>query len=148
MREHLRALADVLAPLGYPVHLYRASGARPDVAAPVPFLVLRGEWGRGDDVPLCDDSEDLDTTVYVTGTADTAESAGVVLGRVRRLLSPGGSWSSVPMEGRAVQVKRVRSEVAPTADQDLTLPNSDRHPGFGVDSYRLRSVPHETGGAP
>lgn len=148
MRAHLRALAAHLEPLGYPVHLYRAEGARAEETPPVPFLVLGGSWSRGEDAPLCDSTETLDTTIRITGTASTTEGAGVVMDRVRLLLSPGGGWSSVPMEGRAVQVKRLRAEVDPMADPDLRLPNSDRHPGFGVDSYRLRSVPHETGGAP
>lgn len=143
MRDHLRALAAHLAPLGYPVHLYRADGADAGTVPPVPYLVLRGAWDVGE-VPVCGATDDLDTEVRITGTATTAEGAGVVLDRVRDFLSPSAGWSTVPMAGRTVRVKRVRSEIPPDADLDLRLPNSNRHPGFGVDSYRLHSTPRST----
>lgn len=144
MRDHLNALAAHLEQLGYPVHLYRANplkGADEDTVPPVPYLVLRGAWGSGDEVPASDSTTTLDTEVRVTATATTAEGAGVVLERVRGLLSPRSDWTSVPMDGRVVQVKRARAEIDPDVDMDLRLPGSNRHPGFGVDSYRLHSTP-------
>lgn len=144
MRSHLQALAAHLAPLGYPVHLYRANpqpGDPGDMVPPVPYLVLRGAWDSGDEIPLSDSTTTLDTEVRVTATATTAEGAGVVLDRVRALLSPRSDWTSVPMEGWVVQVKRARAEIEPDVDMDLRLPGSNRHPGFGVDSYRLHSTP-------
>ena len=144
MRSHLNALAAHLAALGYPVHLYRANppaGADEDTVPPVPYLVLRGAWDSGDEIPLSDATTTLDTEVRVTATATTAEGAGVVLDRVRGLMSPRSDWTRVPMEGRVVQVKRARAEIEPDVDMDLRLPGSNRHPGFGVDSYRLHSTP-------
>ena len=38
-------------------------------------------------------------------------------------------------------VERARAEIEPDVDMDLRLPGSNRHPGFGVDSYRLHSTP-------
>lgn len=144
MRPHLRALAAHLAPLGYPVHLYRAhpvDGQPVDTVPAVPYLVLRGAWDSGDEIPACDKSATLDTEVRVTATATTAEGAGVVLDRVRALLSPLSNWTAVPMADRLVQVKRARAEIEPDVDMDLRLPGSNLHPGFGVDSYRLHSTP-------
>ncbi len=147
MRAHLRALAAHLEQLGYPVHLYRAHGAVAtdgvEVVPAVPYLVLGGAWDSGDEAAVCNETDTLDTEFRVTATATTAEGAGVVLDRVRGLLSPRAGWSVVPMAGRAASVKRARSEVEPSVDMDLRLPNSNRHPGFAVDSYRLRSVPKE-----
>lgn len=144
MREHLRALADVLEPLGYPVHLFYAHPLGDDAGEVplVPYLVLRSGWGRPDDMPVCGETEDLDTTVLVTAAATTAEGAGVVLGRVRALLSPSMQRTTIPMLERAASVRWLRSEIEPTVDRDVRLPNSNRHPGFGVDSYHLHSVPN------
>ena len=144
MRAHLNALKAALEPLGYPVHLFYAHPltGQPEGTVPaVPYLVLRGAWDAPEDMPLCGTSDGLDTTVYVTAAASTAEGASIVLGRVRALLSPSLSRTSVPMAGRRMSVRWLRSEVEPQVDRDLRLPNSDRHPGFGVDSYHLNSVP-------
>lgn len=144
MRAHLRAVAARLEVLGYPVHLYRANplaGEDEGTVPPVPYLVLNGSWGVGDEIPVCDETETLDTEFRLTATATTAEGAGVVLERARGLLSPRANWTAVPMTDRVVQVKRARAEIVPTVDMDLRLPGSNRHPGFGVDSYRLHSTP-------
>ena len=141
MRAHLQALQTLLAPLGYPVHLFHAEGRSDVEVPPVPFLVLRAPtWSDPDDLPVCGPGADLDARVSVTGTASTVEGALVVLSRVRRLLMP---HTVVPVEGRYATLTGHRSEVDPQVDPDLRLPGSDRHPGFGVDSYRLHSVPKE-----
>ena len=98
MRAHLRAVAAALKPLGYPVHLLHANPPAetddPNVVPPVPYLVLRGAWGIPAEESVCGETEALDTSVLITGTASTAEGAGVVLDRVRALLSPRSSWSA------------------------------------------------------
>ena len=145
MRAHLRAVAAALEPLGYPVHLLHANPPAetddPHVVPRVPYLVLRGAWRSPDDMPVCDATGYLDTSVYVTGTADTAEGALVVLDRVRNYLSPSLAATALVMQGRRAEVRWLRSEVPPQVDRDLRLPGSNRHPGFGVDSYRLTSAP-------
>ena len=139
MRGHLQAVASFLAPLGYPVHLFHAEGPGDGVTPPVPYLVLRGpSWDTGDEVGVCGGRDQLDTRVNVTAAASTAEGALVVLGRVRDLV---GARAVLSVAGRAAQVSDHRSEVNPQIDWDLRLPNSNRHPGFGVDSYRLTSHP-------
>lgn len=139
MREHLAALAVALAPLGYPVHLFDAVRPSGDLP-PLPYLVLAApSWSGPSEVPLCDVSTDLDVDVRVTGAATTPEGAVAVLSRVRGLLSPGLSWSRLVMEGRHAQVRFVRAEYV-GVDRDVALPSSGRHPGFGVDTYRLHSI--------
>lgn len=138
MRAHLRALEAHLAPLGYPVHLLHAEGANTAEVPPVPYLVLRSPSWASDRAPLVSDGG-LDTEVRVTAAASTAEGAMVVLNRVRALLSPDDRPTRVPMQGRFVEIAWARSEVEPQIDTDLRLPNSNRHPGFGVDSYRFTS---------
>lgn len=144
MRQHLNAIKAELVPLGYPVHLYYANSLTDDpaVVPPVPYLVLRGAWDRPEDMPVCGESDDLDTTVLLTAAATTAEGAGVVLDRARGVLSPSMQRTPVPMLDRAASVRWLRNEVEPTVDRDLRLPNSNRHPGYGVDSYHLHSVPN------
>lgn len=147
MRAHLQALAATLGPLGYPVYLHYASPAHDQdegTVPPVPYLVLRGGWSAPEDMPVCGATDILDTTVLITGAATTAEGAGVVLGRVRELLSPSMRRTPVVMVDRAASVRWVRTEVPPDVDRDLRLPNSSRHPGFGVDSYHLYSTPRST----
>lgn len=140
MREHLRALADVLDPLGYPVHLFYAEGATADVVPPVPYLVLRAGWDYGEDVPVCSTTAGLDTSATVICAASTAEGASVVTGRVGALVSPGGAWEHVPMAGRTFWVRATGFTEA-SVDRDLRLPNSNTHPGVAHVLLRLHSEP-------
>jgi hypothetical protein len=125
------------------VHLFHAEGPSEAETPAVPFLVLGGAWERGDELPVCDETDELDTELRITATASTVEGASIVLDRVRGHLSPRGSWTPVPMTGRHVAVKREQSGYEPQIDRDLRLPNTNRHPGTGVDLYRLVSTPTE-----
>lgn len=143
MREHLKALAEVLEPLGYPVHLYYAHplGDDPDEVPPVPYLVLGAAWGYGEEIPVCATTASLDTTATVTCAASTAEGADVVAERVATLLSPGGAWQRVPLAGRTFEARATGFTQA-EVDRDLRLPNSNRHPGVAHVLLRLHSEPN------
>ena len=135
MIEHLKALQASLAPLEYPTHLLWAA----EVSGQ--YLVLGSPaWSRPSDLPLCGASDDLDTDVRITAVTGTPEGVLTMLRRVRELWSPHLRPSRVPMAGRDARIRFERSEFV-TVDQDLTIPNTNRHPGVGVDTYRLVSQP-------
>lgn len=135
MRAHLDAISTKLAPLGYVTHLFAA----PEVTSQ--YLVLSSAaWGDALEDGLCATSGDLDTEVRVHAVAGTPAGVEVMLRRVRGVLSPARDWTAVTVAGRSAQVRFERSEFI-TVDIDVTITNTDRHPGVGVDSYRLVSEP-------
>lgn len=146
MIAHLRDgvkqfLMDNLTPQ-VTTHLLYAYGEADSVIPPVPYFVLAGpSWGAPEEAPVCAVDEALDAEFRLTAVAANPEAAGILLGRARAVLSPGTGWTRIPYEGRVVMVKFVRSEVL-GVDRDVTIPRTNRHPGYGVDTYRLVSEPH------
>lgn len=133
MRAHLDAIKDALAPLGYKVHLWAAPSIDPQ------YLVLSSRsWQAGDEPGLCGVDRALDTEVRVTAVAGTPAGVEVMLRRVRGLL--GEDWSALAVAGRVAQVRFERSEFI-GVDDSVKITGTDRHPGVGVDSYRLVSEP-------
>lgn len=146
MIAHLRdGVKPVLATLDPPVNIhlgYAYATSTTSPIPPMPYFVLAGPtWGTPEEAPVCGVDEALDAEFRLTAVAANPESAAILLGRARRLLSPGTAWTRIPYVGRRVQVKFVRSEVL-DVDRDVTIPATNRHPGYGVDSYRLVSEPH------
>lgn len=145
MIAHLRdGVKPVLVGLTPPVstHVGYAYGETTSEIPPVPYFVLAGpSWGLPEEAPVCGVDEALDAEFRLTAVAANPEAAGILLGRARAVLSPNGEWARIPYEGRRVEVKFVRSEVI-GVDRDVTIPKSNRHPGYGVDTYRLVSEPH------
>lgn len=134
MRAHLDALADVLEPLGWKTYLFTS----PDAVGQYLILSSRS-WSGGLEDGLVGDTS-LDTEIRVKAVAGTPMGVEVMLRRVRELLCPDGQWLTLDVPGRAASVKFARSEFI-TTDIDVTITGSNRHPGVGVDSYRLVSEP-------
>jgi hypothetical protein len=131
----LNAIRDHLASLQYQTHLIRAVDPVP------PYLVLGGPaWGTPDEPPLSGPVTSLDADFRVTGTTGTPEGVLIVLGRVRDLLSPGLDWTPVPTADGALHVRFTRSEFV-DVDTSTTVTGTNRHPAFGVDTYRLAFEP-------
>jgi hypothetical protein len=145
MIAHLRdGVKPVLAALTPPVtiHLGWAYGDKTSEIPPMPYFVLAGPgWGSPEEAPVCGIDDALDAEFRLTAVAPNPESAGILLGRARAVLSPGSAWTVVPYEGRRVEVKFIRSEVL-GVDPDVIIPATNRHPGYGVDTYWLVSEPH------
>lgn len=145
MIAHLRdgvkpALGSLTPPVG--THVGYAYGDTTSEIPPVPYFVLAGpSWGLPEEAPVCGVDDALDAEFRLTAVAANPESAGILLGRARAVLSPNGEWTRISYEGRRVEVRFVRSEVI-GVDRDVTIPKSNRHPGYGVDTYRLVSEPH------
>jgi len=142
MIAHLRdGVKPVLETL-HTTHLGYAYWDTTSTTPKVPYYVLAGpSWGSPDEMPMCGEDDALDAEFRLTGVAGSPEGAAIILGAARAELSPGGAWTPIPYEGRSVFVRFVRSEFV-GIDPDVTVPATNRHPGVGVDTYRLVSEPH------
>lgn len=135
MKTHLDAVKVALSPLGYTTHLW---------AAPVvsgQYLILSSRsWESGREASICGTDRSLDTEVRVTAVAGTPEGVEVMLRRVRGLLGPDDDWAHLDVPGRSAQTHFARGEFI-GVDDSVKISGTDRHPGVGVDSYRLVSEP-------
>ena len=77
---------------------------------------------------------DFDTDVYVTAVAGTGEGVLTMQAAARSALA------SVTVSGRSVALTLTDSRPL-MVDRDVILPDTDRHPVYGVDVYRLQSTP-------
>lgn len=130
MLAHIAAIKALLAPVGavYYVDV-------PDAPA-MPYLLLWGSSGvPSDDVPISG-ADDLTDVLGVTAVAGTPEGVLIVRDRVRALLD--GAHPTVA--GRVVTLQLFDSR-ATQVDREVTIPTTSRHPSYGVDLYRLTSVP-------
>jgi len=139
---HLRdGVKPVLETL-HTTYLGFAYGDSTSTTPKVPYFVLAGpSWGSPDEAPVCGRDEALDAEFRLTAVAGSPEGAAIILGAARAILSPAGAWTPLAYVGRSVSVRFVRSEFV-GIDPDLTIPATNRHPGVGVDTYRLVSEPH------
>ena len=135
MRAHLDALRAALSPLGYTTHLFAA----PAVTAQYLILSSRS-WESGDESALCGTDRSLDTEVRVTAVTGTPEGVAIMLDRVRALLGPDDDWAPLVVTGRVAQTHFARGEFI-GVDDSVKITGTNRHPGVGVDSYRLVSEP-------
>ena len=135
MRAHLDALKAALSPLGYATHLWAAPDVTPQ------YLILSSRsWESSREASVCGTDLSLDTEVRVTAVAGTPEGVEVMLRRVRGLLGPDEEWVRVPLADRHAQTHFARGEFI-GVDDSVKITGTDRHPGVGVDSYRLVSEP-------
>lgn len=136
MIAELGALTTALASLSYPVYVVW-------VPSPVPaqYVVLGGRgWESPDDLPLCSTSGTLDTDVRIKAVTGTPEGVFTMLARIRGVLSPNLTETTLPLTGRSVSIRFVRSEFV-DVDTDTTITGTNRHPAFGVDTYHITSQP-------
>jgi hypothetical protein len=125
------AIKALLAPLGYPVYYVDA----PDHPA-MPYVLLWGSSGVPSPEQAIAGPSDLTDSLGVTTVAATPEAVLIVRARIRTVLD--GARPTVA--GSLVWLNLTDSR--PTAvDRDVTDPATNRHPAYGVDMYRLVSVP-------
>ena len=135
MKAHLDAIKAELAPLGYTTLFFAA----PVVSSQ--YLILSSpSWGGPLEAPVASTSGGVDVDVRVKAVTGTPEGVAIMLGRVRALLGPDNEWVRLTVAGRSAHVRFVRSEFI-DVDRDVTITTTDRHPGVGVDTYRLVSEP-------
>jgi len=75
-------------------------------------------------------------SLRLTAVAGTLDGVQIMLDRIRGLLDK----HTASVTGRHVLLTWERSE-AIDLDRTVTIPNTDRHPAFGVDTYTIHSQP-------
>lgn len=130
MHAHLDAIRTKLA-AGYPVDLWKPDPGRvPQFAA-----IEAPAWASDRAAPICGTSSAFETEIRFKAVAGTPQGVAIMLANARATL-PG----TVTVAGRAVTLAWARSEFI-DLDTDVTIPQTNRHPAFGVDSYILTSQP-------
>ena len=132
MIGELDAIRAALEAQGWPV-FYVDAPTHPEV---FPYVVLGSSSGRLFGPALCAELTDLDDLVRVMVVALTPEAVVVTQALVRPVLHN----THPPVDGRSVTVRLLGSEPV-GVDRDMTIPPTNLHPAFGVDIYRLTSVP-------
>ena len=100
-----------------------------------PYVLLWCSPGLLEAVEADGAQDDLNEPLGVTYVAETSDAVLVVADRCRKLLVGAQPTAA----GRYVQPLRLEDSRAVRADEAWTLPNTDRHPAYAVDIYRLRS---------
>lgn len=97
-----------------------------------PYVVLWAAAGTpSTEVALDGRFTDIDDTLGVTVTAGTPEGAFLLHEQVRGLLA---DWRATAP--RYAPLRLVDSQ-AVQVDREVTIPDTDRHPAFAVDLYRV-----------
>jgi len=102
-----------------------------------PYYLIWSTTGSDETSSLDDEDEYLDDRVGVTNVGLTPEAVWSAAAKSRGLLV----GHSLAVDGRKVEPFRRPEARDVQADRDVTLPNTNRHPYFGVDLYRLVSQP-------
>ena len=135
MRGHVEAIVGRLEDAGVPAYLVDIpEGVQPTF----PYAIVWMSTGE----ELRDSFTDyahVDDRLGVTNVGLTPEAVWSLSSRTRAALkgwAPDvGGWHTEPMQLAGAET------VQP--DRDVTLPNSNRHPYYGVDTYRLVAEPVE-----
>lgn len=137
MRAHLNAIREVLElVLDVPAFLIDATGV-----TEARYVIVSPGYRRVGETGLDAATGALNTEVRVTSVADTADGCLIIVENARRRLSPNMGWGLLPVDGRGAETRWERLEVPAQADRDITLPGTNRHPVYQVDTYRLVSEP-------
>jgi len=132
MLAHLNAVKALLEPTGYTVYLIDAA-----TTPTYPYVVLWSSAGMLVADTLDGIQDDLDELLGVTVAAATPEAVLTAVPLVRAALLD----AQPVVAGRYVQPLRFFDAVDVSVDRQVTMPNTNRHPAFAVDKYRLISEP-------
>ena len=108
------------------------------VAPSFPYFLIWSSTGREVTESLGDCDTFIDDQVGVTVVALTPDGVWSAAAKARGALS----GHVLAVSGYQPQPLRLTESRAVQADRDVTLPNVNRHPYFGVDLYRLVSEPN------
>ena len=134
MIAELTGLKARIETLTYPAFIVWAT------TPPAQYVVLGAKGWESPESALCTTSSSIDTDIRVRAVTGTPEGVVIMLDRIRNLLSPSLAETKITVAGRDVAIRFVRSEFI-DIDQDTTITGTNRHPAFGVDTYRLISEP-------
>lgn len=144
MLATLEAIKATLAPLDYSIHLLSAEGVAATETPPVPYLVLAPANSTGllpDELAICGPHDAMEFDLRVTAVSYPADAPTKVQQRVREALAPGLGISRIPAFGRLITVAYLRTEVVSQLDRDMFVAGANRHPSWGVDTYRVSVQP-------
>ena len=102
-----------------------------------PYYLLWSSTGNDVTESLADCDEFLNDQLGLTTVGLTPEAVWSATAKARGALK----GHALVVAGRKVEPLKLTDARAVQADRDVTLPNSNRHPYFGVDLYRLVSEP-------
>lgn len=108
-----------------------------------PYVLLWSPaWDAGTEMTLCGARTDLDALVGITAVAGTPDGVLLAHGQIRATLSPAGRSTALAVPGRSAEVVLEPGMGQPVqVDRDVVNPETNLHPSFGVEMYRLRSTP-------
>ena len=130
MKAHIDAVKLLLAGLGCPLYYVDAAGA-----TTYPYVLIWSSAGQpGIESAVAADA-DLSDLLGVTWVDTTPTNALTLAAAGRALLAA----TRPTVTGWAVWLSLESSEPA-AVDRDLTLPDTNRHPAYVVDRYRLIST--------
>lgn len=135
MIEELRALRDRINALGISAHIGQVPSG-----VTMPYASISAPGFDHDDPSLVGPCGERAADVRVLVSHTTESNVYVALDKVRADLWPNEAPSRLDVLGRYATVDFVRSEFVMT-DRDVTYGATNRHPGYGVDTYRVDSQP-------
>ena len=134
MNEHWAAVEQLLAPLGYSVYRVFADQVSDQ------YVVLSSKAWDDAEEPAINTDASFATDLRLKAVAGTVNGVDIMLARIRGLLWPARQPAVLSVPGRDATVRYLRSEFI-DVDQSTTVTGTNRHPAFGVDTYRITSDP-------
>jgi hypothetical protein len=125
--EHKAAVGALLAAVA-PTVLHDTDV--PD-APTFPYVVWRMTTGIGEGTKICGDTDQETFYVYVTSVGLSADAAAIIADKARTALL---DKRPVVAGWKCDRIKRSTS-IPIQADRDVTVPASNRHPLYAVDTY-------------
>lgn len=136
MLAELRTLQSRINALGINAHI----GQVPQ-GTPMPYASLSAPGHDvSDERPLAGPAREVAGDVRVLVTHTTESNVYVALDKIRAALTPDLGPTRLDVPGRYATVEWVRAEFVST-DRDVTYGATNRHPGFGVETYHVDSHP-------
>lgn len=133
MKAHVDAIKALLAPLSYGIYFVDVTVDNPAI----PYNLIWCSSGVPFDDSLCGSGSDLSERVNITSVAGTTEGVLILQALVRGVLA-----GKIPtVTGRHVEPLKLIESQPIAVDRAVTLTDPNRHPAYGVDTYRLSSTP-------
>ena len=134
MIAHLEVIRDLLGTT-VPVDLWT-----PEPGRLPPFLVIEApSWAPDPSMAVDGVPHMIETDVRLRAVAGTPAGVGILLRQARQALGDGTPCTLI-VSGRDVTLTWARAEFI-GLDRDATIPDTNRHPAVGVDTYSLTSQP-------
>lgn len=131
IQKHRAAIKTLLSA----VTIQNYDGSVPDLPT-FPYYVLYTDTGIDAKTKVCGESDEMTFRFQITSVGETADAAAIVAGAVRTVV-----LDARPVVAGRGSVNRIRKEtgIPVREDKDVTLPSSNRHPLYAVDTYVFES---------